>query len=302
MTLTLVILAAGKGSRFGGDKPMAAVGPEGQVLFEYSVFDAVDAGFNHIIFVVSEHQQTSAFSERLELYGNRIKLEFVRQSLESCVSPGFLRGGDAVREKPWGTAHAVLTCQGSIDNPFAVINADDYYGRGNFREIAGYLLEHGHDPAMCVLPGFQLQNTLSVAGGVNRGICEVDANGYLESVKEAKHIIPAKDSATLIDDTQTTISGESIVSMNFWGFNSTVFGIFENSFKQFLNQAENMLVDEFFIPDVVDTAVKRGLLRVKVIRTEEKWMGITYPADLSAVRGFLKEKSAAGFYPVANSR
>ncbi|MEM7256880.1 MAG: NTP transferase domain-containing protein [Pseudomonadota bacterium] len=297
MTLTLVILAAGKGSRFGGDKPMAVVGPQGQALFEYSVFDAVNAGFNHIVFVVSAQQQTEDFAARLAVYGRQIKLDFVRQSAELCVEKEVLDSMPGVREKPWGTAHAVLVCQDVINNPFAVINADDYYGRTNFAIVADHLRDYSHDPSMCVLPGYRLNDTLSRAGGVNRGICAINASGYLESVQEAKHITLHEDGLTLVDENQTVLAGDSTVSMTFWGFHPAVFELFHNGFRQFLSHTQNILTDEFYIPTVVDSGIRGSQLYAKVLPTAEQWKGITFAEDVKEVRQFLALQTAKGFYP-----
>lgn len=302
VALTLIILAAGKGSRFGGDKPLASVGPDGQALFEYSVSDAVEAGFNHIVFVVRDLQQISIYAERLRVFDSRVKLQFVQQTLDSGAPSGFCRRIVSMREKPWGTAHAVLVCRDYIDNPFAVINADDYYGPLNFTEVARYLLENSHDPAMCVLPGFQLKNTLSKAGSVNRGVCDVDSDGYLESVREMRQIHFRDEGTTLIDETETAVAGDSIVSMTFWGFHPSIFDLFEKEFERFLDEARDISSDEFYIPVVVDIAIKRSLLRVKVLPTTEQWMGITYPSDVDAVQEFLLRKSVEGDYSTISIR
>jgi len=246
MALTLVILAAGKGSRFGGDKPLAAVGPNGESLFEYSVHDAVLAGFTRVIFVVSACQETSEFTNRLAHYGNRLTVEFVVQDLAAGVNPDSVAA--TTRDKPWGTGQAVLVCRSLIDTPFIVINADDYYGRSNFKQIGSYLLAHANNPHVAALSGYQLRNTLSQSGGVNRGVCTVGTDGYLQSIQEVKNI--AFDGKTLScdkdDNGDIEISLDSIVSMSCWGFHPAIFAVFESAFEQFLSSSD-LVNDEFYI-------------------------------------------------------
>lgn len=288
MSLTLVILAAGKGSRFGGDKPLAAVGPDGQSLFEYSVRDAFNAGFRHVVFVVSEHQDTSEYTRRLGSFKHHLEIEFVTQSLATGFAADDFDLASMTRTKPWGTAHAVLVCREHIHNPFVVINADDYYGRGNFKVIGDYLLNNQQNPRTCVLPGYLLKNTLSVSGGVNRGICTVDSHGYLQSIYEARNIVIDAELRLAADvtDSKTSIGMNSIVSMTFWGFTPAVFSIFEKEFQAFLSAAMDLNNDEFYIPEAVDKAMIAGLLKVKVFETAEHWKGITYADDLAGVREF----------------
>lgn len=279
MPLTLVILAAGKGRRFGGDKPLAAVGPSGQSLFEYSIYDAFNAGFKHVVFVVSEDQHTSEYSDRLSAYGNQLKIEFVVQAI---ATP---------RIKPWGTAHAVLVCQNKISNPFVVITADDYYGRLNFEKIGNYLLENSLDPLVSAMPGYKLENTMSHSGSVNRGICSVGPDGYLVSIHEGKNI--SHDGAWFNND--------SIVSMTFWGFHPSIFTILEIAFQAHLAESTDLINDEFYIPKAVDLAIKSGMARVKVFQISEKWKGVTYAEDVAGVREYISELTDAGFYPIVLS-
>ncbi len=288
---------------------MAAVGPEGQSLFEYSVHDAVSAGFNHIVFVVSDHQDTAEFSSRLQGYGSALKVEFVVQSLTAytthidqshkaagkahCIDTSF-----TVRAKPWGTAHALLVCREYINNPFVVINADDYHGRGNYRVIGRYLIEHQHNPKTCVLAGYRLQNTLSRSGGVNRGICEIDFNGYLKSIHEVSNISRDQLYGSPVDCTSVKrpISKDTIVSMTFWGFLPSVFNLLDNEFQNFLNDTDDFLEDEFYIPDTVNKGVKSGLLEAMVFETSEVWKGLTYAEDLPTVRDYITKLSETGLY------
>lgn len=295
MSLTLVILAAGKGARFGGDKPLAAVGPRGQSLFEYSVYDAWEAGFNHVIFVVNAEQDCSAFSMRLERYGKNLKIEFVVQTLDAFVKSGTVDHFCDRRTKPWGTGHAVLACHAHIDNPFVVINADDYYGRGSFESIGNFLLENRLQPETCALPGYLLKNTLSLSGGVNRGICSVDSDGYLESILEVRNILPDL-TVSIVDglpdkqaDKLSIIEGNSIVSMTFWGFHPSVFDLLEQKFQEFLENAADIVNDEYYLPAAVDAGIKSGILKAKVFPTTESWKGLTYAADSADVQQFISE-------------
>ena len=292
MSLTLVILAAGRGSRFGGNKPLAQVGPQGQSLFEYSICDAVKAGFHHVVFVVNAEQVTTVYKQRLKGFGGSIKVDFViqhlttgiaAQKIDLPVDPSKKRS----RCKPWGTGHAVLVCRDIIKNPFVVINADDYYGRSNFEVVGNYLLDNRQDPQVCALPGYKLKNTLSDSGSVNRGICSVCSDGYLTSISEVKDI--CKDNTLPTDD--------SIVSMTFWGFQSSVFSLFDRAFRSFLEDTPDLISDEFYIPQVIDLAIKRGMVKPKLFPTTEMWKGVTYAADLDEVRGYLAELTDAGFYP-----
>ena len=297
MSLSLVIMAAGLGSRFGGDKPLAEVGPDGQSLFEYSVHDAFKAGFKHVIFVVNDQQDTAEFSSRLQRYADELKVEFVVQSLTAFVNPQKF-GQQFVRTKPWGTAHAVLVCRGHIHNPFVVINADDYYGRENFKKIGSYLLANSGNPQTCVLPGYRLDNTLSRSGGVNRGICKISFDGYLESIVETKNIFLDQLNSPHADqsDNHILIENDSTVSMTFWGFVPSIFDIFEHEFSVFLNNTADVEQDEFYIPYAVNLAIEADLLRVKVCGTSEIWKGLTYADDQSEVKAFIYKLIEAGEY------
>lgn len=287
------------------------VGPDGQSLFEYSVYDAAKAGFRHIVFVVNDRQDTSEFSSRLESYGDKLKVEFVVQSL--AVETKSAKGVDSEssgivskeinpsndgRTKPWGTAHAVLVCRQCIDNPFVVINADDYYGRNNYKTIGRYLLDNCAHPKACALPGYKLDNTLSNSGGVNRGICTVDSKGYLESIREVTNIKYDESMSLCADQSgnQLSLRDDSIVSMTFWGFMPSVFDLLENEFRIFLNGTANLETDEFYLPDMVNLAVRSGMLHVKVFDTSDQWIGLTYADDVAGVRQCLYDLMKAGAY------
>ncbi len=303
MSLTLVILAAGKGSRFGGDKPLAEVGPSGQSLFEYSVYDAFKAGFKHVIFVVSPKQDTTEYSQRLACYQGRLKVEFVVQKL-SDISREISNPASDSRVKPWGTGHAVLVCRDNISNPFVVINADDYYGRLNFKHVGDYLQKKSTDPLVCTLPGYSLKNTLSDSGGVNRGVCSEDSDGYLTSIHEVKNICLKVNDSLHTDPAANniTVNLDSIVSMTFWGFHPSFFDVLERAFQSFLADTADLSNDEFYIPDAVNLAIKSGEVRARLIPTSEKWKGVTYAEDLSEVRDFMNGLTDAGHYPASMHR
>ena len=303
MSLTLVILAAGRGSRFGGNKPLASVGPSGQSLFEYSIYDAHKAGFKHVVFVVNAEQDVSEYTDRLEGYQNSINIEFAVQNLTAGVSNDVPNATIDTRSKPWGTAHAVLVCKRYINNPFVVINADDYYGRSNFSTIAEYLLKNSEDPKLCTLPGYKLENTLSNTGGVNRGVCSVDVNGFLTSIHEVKNIHLDAHSSLRSDDIKENIkiTPAATVSMTFWGFHPSIFNLLENEFESFLRKTNDVINDEFVITEPINQAVRSNRINAKIFPTSETWKGVTYADDTNEVRNFIAELTDAGFYPPSRS-
>jgi len=303
-SLTLIVLAAGLGSRFGGNKHSAEVGPQGQCLFEYSVSDAMAAGFDHIIFVVNPSQDTDQIQQRLGFCANHVKIEYVAQSLDLAIPPDIGNSCIANRIKPWGTAHAVLVCRQYIDNPFALINADDFYSAENFSTIANYLQENRHNAKAAVMPGYKLGNTLSESGGVNRGICKVDKNGYLETIEEVKDISINVDSASQFrcEDAAQAISEDSIVSMNFWGFQPEIFECFEASFCEFISSPTISPDAELLIPAVVDRAINANVIQVKVLPTDAQWQGLTHLEDVIAVKQFIQLLVNQGEYPNMSRR
>lgn len=297
MTLSLVILAAGAGSRFGGKKQVHAVGPTGQVLFEYSVFDALLAGFERFIFVVDDTLDTNEIARRLQAMSKNIKVDYVVQELSAYTGNHMQRVQS--RSKPWGTAHAVLAAKPFIRDMYAVINADDFYARPVFSLIAKYLRKNRHNPSTGVMPGFELCNTLSESGGVNRGICTVDRQGYLRSIREVRNIRRDQQGVfsgeSAIDDLNLT--SDSVVSMTFWGFHPSSLSWFEKRFSAFLSNCADNDNAEFYIPAVVDFAINKGLTKVRVLPVNEAWMGMTYKDDVDEVRRRLQIKTQNGVYP-----
>lgn len=299
MPLSLVVLAAGKGRRFGGDKPMAAVGPTGQSLFEYSIYDAFNAGFKHVVFVVNNTQDVTEYSDRLSIYGAQLKIEFIVQDLATGLGRDKAHQAEVGRAKPWGTAHAVLVCRSNINNPFVVITADDYYGRLNFELVGNFLQDKSHDPLVGAMPGYLLKNTMSRSGSVNRGLCSVDPDGYLAAIREVRDISLDNASLPCVEqvENQDVLNNDSIVSMTFWGFHPSIFATLECAFQSFLHESTDLINDEFYIPQAVDLAIKSGKARVKVFQSTEKWKGVTYADDMVEVREYLAELSDAGLYP-----
>jgi len=257
-----------------------------------------------VVFVVSAEQDTAEYSKRLVRYGSQLKVDFVAQKLTSGISAEKIETVVGTRKKPWGTGHALLVCREIIDNPFVVINADDYYGRSNFKKIGGYLLENTSDPIACALPGYKLENTLSSTGGVNRGVCTVSSDGYLTSIHEVKNICLGESNLLQSDPIENNINidSDSIVSMTFWGFHPSFFNALDSAFRSFLNNATDIINDEFYIPLAVDFATGSGKLKPRLFPTSEKWKGVTYAEDLQEVRDYMAELTDAGYYPDFDKR
>lgn len=295
--LTLVVMAAGVGSRFGGPKQLEPIGPGGETFSDYSVYDALRAGFQKVVFILSKEIE-EAFRN---LVGKRIerhcKTEYVIQRLED-LPPGF--SVPEGRKKPWGTAHAVLCCKGAVDSPFCVINADDFYGKDSFQKVAHFLSEpHGESPPACLVV-HRLANTLSEHGPVTRGICQVDREGYLVRIDERHRVKRFGQKIKYSEDGEhwEEVSPESIVSMNMWGFTPHIFSELEARFPRFLQEnRDDIKTAEFLLPSVVHDLVKEGRLRVKVLPTPERWFGITYQEDRETARRAVAELVRRGVYP-----
>ncbi len=294
METSLIIMAAGIGSRFGTEevKQLAPVGPNNEVIMDYSVHDAIKAGFNNIIFVIREDildRFREAIGYRLEAVCKKagVHIDYCFQKLDALPDGFSLPDG---RTKPWGTCQAVLAAKEKINTPFAVINADDYYGKKAYEQIHSYLI--GNIPqGECAIAGFILENTLSENGGVTRGVCEVNGN-TLTKITETKNIVKTKDGAQSGD---LTIDPKSYVSMNFWGFDLSFMDRLEEGFKSFLSKEEN-LSGEFLIPVYVGELLKEGKMSVKILPTEDKWFGVTYKEDKAAVCKSFDELIKNGVY------
>lgn len=301
MKTTLVIMAAGIGSRFGqGIKQLAAVGPGGQIIMDYSIHDAIAAGFNKIVFIIRKDIE----EDFREIIGNRIEklcaeknveVAYTFQALDDLPDGVQLPEG---RKKPWGTGQAVLTCKGVVQEPFAVINADDYYGKEAFKIVHDFLLDYSPEhPERYCMAGFILKNTLSDNGGVTRGISKTDADGYLTQVDETSNIIKTPTGAAA-DGKE--LDAESYVSMNFWGLTPEFIDKLEYGFKAFFeNMAGNELKAEYLLPIYIDQLLKKGEVTVKVLETQDKWFGVTYQEDKQTVIDAIHALVDAGEYTMA---
>jgi UTP-glucose-1-phosphate uridylyltransferase len=299
MESTLVIMAAGMGSRYGGLKQIDPVGPYGELIIDYSIFDALRAGFDKIVFVIKK----SIESDFLEIIGNRIanqcETAYVFQEMDA-LPKGYLIPDS--RSKPWGTGHATLICKNVVNGPFAVINADDFYGTTSFDEIARYLsaIQETETNVNYCMVGYLLVNTLTENGHVARGVCEVDSKGNLVGICERTRIRKFGETAKYSEDEGETweeLPLNSTVSMNLWGFTPSIFSELEKSFHQFLGQTKNPQKDEFFLPEVVNQLLKTKQAMVKVIPTNERWVGVTYREDKSIVEQYIRGLVRAGIYP-----
>ncbi len=298
---TLVIMAAGIGSRFGGGiKQLEPVGPGGEIIMDYSIHDALEAGFNKIVFIIRKDLE----KDFKEVIGSRIEriadVEYAFQELDN-LPEGFEKPGD--RTKPWGTGQAVLSVKGLVDGPFIVINADDYYGKEGFKKIHDYMVNEMDEEAevydLC-MGGFMLVNTLSENGGVTRGVCRVGADGYLETVTETYDIQKAGNQLKASDEQGNPVSLtiDCPVSMNMWGLPASFLDELEKGFPEFLSSLkEGDLKSEYLLPKIIDKLVEQGRAKVKVLETPDKWFGVTYKEDKQAVVDSLRSLIAQGVYP-----
>lgn len=296
MKPTLFVLAAGMGSRYGGLKQLDGVGPQGQTIMDYSIYDAIQSGFGKVVFVIRKDFEKDFREKVLSRYEGHIPTEVVFQALDN-LPEGYVCPSD--RTKPWGTNHAVLMGKDVINEPFAVINADDFYGRDAFRVIAGELSkEHDRKGDYCMV-GFRVGNTMTENGSVARGVCSTE-NGLLTSVVERTAIsYDAAHNIVFTDENgkEQTLDPLTPVSMNLWGFTPDYFDYSEREFKKFLDKDINTPKSEFFIPLAVDTLINSGEATVKVLDTDSKWFGVTYAADRPGVVEKLAALHAAGEYP-----
>ncbi len=293
MKPTLLIMAAGMGSRYGGLKQLDPVGPNNETLLEYSIYDAIQAGFGKVVFVIRRDFE-DAFKEQVgSKFTDKIDVRYAFQSLED-LPEGFT--APAGRTKPWGTGQAVLAAKDRINEPFCVQNADDFYGAEAYRTIAeGFQSLEGSDSCMV---GYRLKNTLSPHGSVSRGVCEI-TDGYLDEVNERTEIITnAEGTVQFIEDgTATDMTGDEIVSMNFWGFAPEFFQTLEEKFIEFLQAKGGELKSEWYIPDIVTRMMGNGETRIRILSSDAQWFGVTYPEDRPAVVEALQKMHDQGTYP-----
>ncbi len=292
-TPALLVLAAGMGSRYGGLKQIDPVGPGGETIMDYSIYDALRAGFGKLVFVIRKEIEEPFRQIVGARFEKRVAVEYVFQELDK-LPPGFLV--PAGRTKPWGTTHAILMAEDVIDEPFAVINADDFYGAESYRLLGEHLRSGAADYAMV---GFILRNTLSDFGSVARGVCRMDGSGSLESVVELMHIEREGEGGKNTDaaGAVTRLTGDELVSMNMWGFTPGIFGQLQGSFRKFLERHGLEERSECYIPSVVNELVCAGQARVKVLRTNDAWFGVTYREDRPRVVESIKRLIERGDYP-----
>jgi NDP-sugar pyrophosphorylase family protein len=294
MKPTLLILAAGMVSGYGGIKQMDSFGPSGETIIDYSIYDAIQSGFGKIVFVIREdfaEAFKNIFEQKLK---GKIETNYVMQEMD-LFTDGFKP--ETERTKPWGTAHAVLCAKNVIHEPFAVINADDFYGRDAFEKAAKFLNKEVTPDTWCII-GYQLSKTLSENGTVSRGVCQTDSEGNLLGIAERVKIYREGDRIVYEEnDVKTELPGGTPVSMNFWGFHQDAFAYIQKLFKKFLQENGNKPKSEFFIPIVGDEFIKDDKGQIKVIHTSSQWFGVTYKEDAPGVKENIRSLIESGAYP-----
>lgn len=299
MKPTLMVLAAGMGSRYGGLKQIDPVGPAGESILDYSVYDAVRAGFERIVFVIRRDIEEAFRTMVGGRFEGRVPVDYVFQELDH-LPDGF--SVPAGRTKPWGTAHAVWTGAETIDAPFAVINADDFYGAASYQTLAGFLA-HAQDgeSAHYGMVGFTLRNTLSEHGHVARGICACDEQGYLQRIMERTKILKRGDAAVYLDadNQEHPLTGDELVSMNMWGFTPSFFVHLRDQFVSFLETQGDDPKAECYIPSAVDRLIADGAADVRMLHTSAAWFGVTYREDKPSVEAHIRRLVDDGVYPSA---
>jgi len=296
----LVIMAAGMGSRYGGLKQIDPIDPQGHIIMDFSIYDALQAGFEKVVFIIKKANE-AAFKESIgDRISEKIQVEYVYQELDK-VPAGYQ--APEGRQKPFGTGHAILCCQGVVDGPFAVINADDYYGRDAYKAIYDYLASHQDDGKYrYAMVGYALKNTLTENGYVARGVCQTDAQGFLAGIVERTHIEKRGEQAVFTEDGGATfqeIPMDSTVSMNLWGFSNSILQELETGFRQFLEEElpQNPLKAEYYLPFAVDGLLQQGKASVQVLTSQDKWYGVTYKEDKEMVVNAIAALKQQGLYP-----
>ncbi|MBK8723091.1 MAG: nucleotidyltransferase [Saprospiraceae bacterium] len=294
MKPNLMILAAGMGSRYGGLKQVDSIGPSGEAIIEYSIYDALKAGFGKIIFIIRESIESDFRAKFEAKFKGKFEYEFAFQEFNT----GFEKEEEIPeRAKPWGTAHAIMAAESVTDAPFAVINADDYYGVEAFQQMADFLKKDCSEKKYGMV-GYILNNTLSENGSVSRGVCSVNEQGNLAEVNERTSIAKVNDEIQYQDANGSHfLPDNTIVSMNFWGFHPSLFDYLKVRFKEFVKETANNPKSEFFIPLPVDEMIKKGLMELKVMESNDKWYGVTYQEDKPIVQAAFKNLIEKGVYP-----
>jgi UTP-glucose-1-phosphate uridylyltransferase len=295
MKPTLLVLAAGMGSRYGGNKQLDQVGPSGETIIDYSIYDAIRAGFGKIVFVIRrdiEDQVKERFVDKLK---GKIEIDYVFQEITN-LPEGAKVAPD--RQKPWGTSHAILVTEEKIKEPFGVINADDYYGVESFKILRDFLV-NDKDPNCYSIVGYKLGNTLSEHGHVNRGVCGVGADGLLKNIVETRQIEKTASGATApgTDGKILHFTGNEVVSMNLWGFKPSCYDFLGKEFRSFINNHGMDLKSELDIPTSVDKFVKNGQITIKILMSNERWFGVTYREDKPFVVDSINRMIRNGVYP-----
>ena len=294
MKPTLLILAAGMGSRYGGLKQIDGIGPNEEPIIEYSIYDAIKSGFGKIVFVI-RREFDEAFRSRFDKFSDKIQIEYVYQEVNIKI-----KGIATVeRTKPWGTSHAVLVAKDVINEPFAVINADDYYGSESFKLIFDFLTNHC-SPSLMAMVGYTLHNTLSEHGTVNRGVCQVNDKNYL--VKVIERIKIAEKNGVInynigTEEPLGIIDREASVSMNYWGFHPSIFIEIQKGLEAFMKKNSNNPTAEYYIPNIVTDMIKEDKMAVRVIPTNDNWFGVTYKEDKPMAITAINECISSGVYP-----
>lgn len=303
MSTALLVLAAGMGSRFGGIKQVEAVGPCGEAILEYSIYDGLRAGFDEILFLVRSEIEADFRERILSRLPSSIPCRLVHQEIDSLVGKV-----NPARTRPWGTGHALLCAAGAIGHPFGVINADDYYGRTSLALVHDFLEPQEPEGLDWCMAGFRLRQTTSPHGAVSRGLCARDPGGQLLSVVEHPRIVEARPpleahsgkgafASLQAEGRPIPLGGEEIVSMNLWGFTPRIFRLALPAFQAFLERDGTSPTKEFYLPALVDSLVAQGSARVEVLETEDAWFGLTYREDLALARERILALVKEGFYP-----
>ena len=296
MKPTLLILAAGMGSRYGGLKQIDGVGPAGEAIIEYSIYDAIRAGFGKVVFVIRKDIEQAFKDKFAGKFENKIEIAYAFQAIDSPIEG--LDSIPADREKPWGTQHAVLVAKDVINEPFCVINADDYYGSTAFDAMAKFLM-NDITPELFSMVGYELLKTLSDHGTVNRGVCVMDENNFLTDTEECTKVSRDAEGnvSWMKEDVKTSLPSDSLVSMNMWGFHPTIFESSRAQFIDFVKETADNPKAEFFIPLVINKQINEGSLKVVVLPNDQRWYGVTYQEDKPMVQKAFAEMTASGKYP-----
>jgi len=293
MKPALLVMAAGIGSRYGGLKQLDGFGPSGEKIIDYTIYDAIRSGFGKIVFIIRREME-DAFREAVIDRWRPCPAVLVFQELDALPAGFTVPEG---RQKPWGTAHAVLTAAPVIREPFAAVNADDFYGRDALKKVHDFLSRSAGEEEYCLV-GYRLKNTVSDFGYVARGVCEVDSRGFLARITERTKIVKSDGGISFQEGIRTVgLSGDTLVSMNLWGFRPSFFDHLNASFRLFLEKRVDDLKAEFFLPTVVDSLIQSGKARVTVLSTDSRWFGITYQEDRPAVEKSIRRLVADGIYP-----